>query len=145
MSQRHPIQNDVIMLITIVTARRMPIFKDAACALEAIETLYRVQALHPFFLYGFVMMPDHCHLLLKVPSPQSVSKIVGIYKSGLVFNLRRANLWQPRFHVRISNNVREALRYVHLNPVRKGMVECPEQYPWSSASGKWDVSPLEFF
>lgn len=143
MSQRHPIQHERSMLVTTVTANRMPIFNEAPYACEAIDTLYRVQQLHPFFLYGFVIMPDHCHFLLYVPEPGSISKIMNVYKTGVTFNLGIPKLWQRRFHMREIDNRSEALTYIHLNPVRKSLSETSESYSWSSASGRWDVSPLD--
>lgn len=104
MSQRHPIQNGRCMLITTNAAHRMPIFLEDACARIAIETLYGIQQFYPFFLYAFVVMPDHCHLLLKMPEGGSVPKMVGIYKRAVSFNIGRGPLWQPRFHMRMVNN-----------------------------------------
>ena len=140
MSQRHPIQNDVNMLVTTVTLNRLPIFSCPEHAREAVEALYRVQSLHPFFLYGFVIMPDHCHFLLKVPPPETVSKIMNIYKSGMTFNVGISKMWQASFHIRFLEDPVFALHYVHANPVRKGLSETPEDYAWSSACGKWDVT-----
>lgn len=143
MSQRHPIQNDVTMFVTTNTHNRCPFFAQATLAREAVDCLYRVQTLHPFFLYGFVIMPDHCHFLLRVPAPQTVSSIIGSYKSGLTFDCGIPHLWQARFHMETPKDIRETLRYIHLNPVRRGIVEDPALYPWSSASGTWDVSSLD--
>ena len=145
MSQRHPIQNEVIMLVTSVTVGRETFFEDAAYAREACETLYRVQELHPFFLYAFVVMPDHCHFLLRVAPPETISHIMNVYKSGLTFNLGIKKIWQKGFDIRIVKNPEEARRYIHLNPVKGGLVEIAEDYPWSSASGKWDTTHFEFF
>ncbi len=144
MSQRHPIQNDVPMFITSVTKNRMPVFCEAAAAREAIESLYRVQVQQPFFLYGFVIMPDHCHFLMTVPEPGSISKIMQSYKYGLSFNIGKGPIWQPRFHMRIPWSASNALRYIHNNPVKAGLCGSPENYPWSSASGQWDVMDLEY-
>ena len=144
MSQPHPIQNDVVMFVTTNTFERKNTFQKDIYAREAIETLYRVQPIHPFFLYGFVIMPDHCHFLLCVPPPETISKIMNVYKSGVTFNtgLRR-KMWQPRFHMRIPDDPETALRYIHMNPVKANLTEEPEDYKWSSASGLWDTSPLE--
>lgn len=131
------------MLITTVTRDRKPVFRDPACAREAVETLYRIQELHPFFLYGFVIMPDHCHILLRVPEPGSVSTIMRVYKSGVSFNTGLPRLWQPRFHIRIPDDIRAARDYIHRNPVHADIADMPEHYPWSSASGAWDVTPLD--
>ena len=142
MSQRHPVQNDVPMLITTNVADRKPMFRNPAFAREAIDVLYRVQELRPFFLFGFVVMPDHCHFLLNVPEPGSVSTIMKHYKMGVSHSIGLGPIWQPRFHMRIVRNIGKALRYVHLNPVRAGLAEHAEGYPWSSASGQWDVKEL---
>ncbi|MEK7136676.1 MAG: transposase [Patescibacteria group bacterium] len=139
MTQRHPVQNDVLMLVTTVTANREPVFANPAYAREAIECLYRVQKQRPFLLYGFVIMPDHCHFLLFIPPPESISKIMNSYKSGLTFDLGLSKIWQPRFHVRLPDNAEIALRYIHENPVKAELVSIPEDYPWSSASGEWLV------
>ncbi|TSC58193.1 MAG: hypothetical protein Greene041619_753 [Candidatus Peregrinibacteria bacterium Greene0416_19] len=143
MFQRHPVQNNAMMFITTNTRDRVPVFQDAANAREAVDSLYRVQELHPFFLYSFVIMPDHCHFLLNVPSPESISRIMRVYKYGVCFNLGMSKLWQSRFHVKIISKIGPVTRYIHLNPVKAGLVATPEEYPWSSASGRWDVKELE--
>jgi len=143
MTQRHRIQNGKVMLITTNTTDDMPYFQDDAYAREAIETLYRVQQLHRFHLYGFVIMHDHCHFLLYIPKPGSISKIMNVYKSGVTFNTGIPKVWQPRFDSRIVNNPVGALHYIHMNPVKENLVKKPEDYPWSSASGKWEVAPIE--
>jgi len=141
MSQRHWIQNEAIMLITTNTLKRVRVFADPTKAREAVECLYRVQVLHPFFLYGFVMMPDHIHLLLQMPEGSAVSQMMSAYKSGLTFDIGTPKLWQRRFHQRIVEYPPGALEYIHFNPVKAGLVEEPH-YQWSSASGLWDVTPL---
>ena len=49
MFQRHPIQNEALMLITTNTQHRRKVFADSAYAKEAVDSLYRTQQLHPFF------------------------------------------------------------------------------------------------
>ncbi len=145
MSQRHPIQNDAIMFVTTNIRHKQPIFSNEACATEAVETLYRVQQLHPFFLYGFVVMPDHCHFLLKVMAPYTISKLMSTYKSNVALNIGMGNIWQERFHIRLPNKPEASRTYIHTNPVKAGIIEHANLYPWSSASAKWDVSPIEIF
>ncbi len=87
-------------------------------------------------------MPDHLHLLLNVPEPNTISKVMNVYKSGLTFQLGIKKIWQPRYFMKIPNNSYGVLQYIHLNPVRKGLVENAADYPWSSACGKWDTSDL---
>ncbi len=145
MTQLHPFQNDVLMFVTTNTSRRRQIFANPAYASEAIDCLYRLQGLHPFLIFGFVIMPDHCHFLLNVPAPYTISKLMNAYKSGLAFDLGIGAFWQARFDLRIPDNGYATLKYIHENPVEVGLSESPEAYRWSSASGKYDVSTLDFF
>ena len=131
------------MLVTMVTKNRQPVFANSSRAREAIECLYRVQQLHPFFLYSFVVMPDHCHFLMRVLAPETISHIIGAYKSGLTFDLGIKQLWQPRFHIKIIHNINAAIHYIHMNPVRKKLIDRPEAYLWSSACKKWDIASFE--
>lgn len=143
MLPRRLVQNEEVMFVTTNTFKRIPFFTKPSHAREAIECLYRVHAIRPFLLYGFVIMPDHCHFLLKVLSPNTISMLMNTYKSGLTFDIGLPKLWQPRFDLRIiETGIGNVLRYIHMNPVKKGMVDQPQDYPWSSASGKWDVTPL---
>ena len=144
MFQRHPIQNSALMFITTNTFNRSPFFADQARAREAVECLYRVQSLYPFFLFGFVIMPDHCHFLLRVDPPVEISQIMNSLKAGLTFDTGISKLWQSRFHMRIVESQPEkVLQYIHMNPVKAGLVDMANQYPWSSASGTWDVNQLD--
>ena len=144
MFQRHPIQNSALMFITTNTFNRSPFFADQARAREAVECLYRVQSLYPFFLFGFVIMPDHCHFLLRVDPPLSISTIMNSFKSGLTFDTGIPKLWQSRFHMRVIDHHPEVvLQYIHMNPVKAGLIEQQGKYLWSSASGKWDICQLD--
>lgn len=131
------------MFITTNTLNRQPIFADPAHAREAIESLYRVQEIHPFLLFGFVIMPDHCHFLVQIPPPYTVSKLMSAYKSGLTFDLGIPKIWQPKFDLRIPNDCWAVLDYIHQNPVKAKLCEKAEDYPWSSASGKWEITRLD--
>ncbi len=143
MTQRHPVQ-DGIFLVTTITIGRSPLFQNPAYAREAIETLYRVQERHAFFIYGFVCMPDHCHLLLEIPEGGSISKIMNVYKGIVSANIGKGPIWQRRFHLRIAPDIKSTLQYIRMNPVHAGLVESPADYPWSYATGKWDVMDAEW-
>ena len=143
MFQRHPIQNQQTMFITTNTQSRMPIFGNAAYARIAVETFYNIQHFYPFFLYAFVIMPDHCHLLLNMPEGGSVSKMIGVYKRAVSFNIGQGSIWQSRFHIVVPKNIEATIEYIYQNPVKAGLCENAEEYPWSSASGRWDLSEFE--
>ena len=131
------------MFVTTNVKNRNKLFQDPAFASQAIECLYKVQQFHPFYIFGFVIMPDHCHFLLNVPWPNSISKVMRIYKISVVFELGIGSFWQPRFHIVFPKKPFQALQYIHANPVKAGLSDMPEKYPWSSAAGKWDVSIFE--
>ena len=140
--QRHPIQNQRIMFITTNTKDRIPVFRDPTYANEVLLAIYRTQQIHPYFLYGFVVMPDHCHLLLSAPEYGSVSRIMHTFKRGVSFALELGSLWQSRFFIVYPKSPGKVLEYIHANPVRAGLCSRVDEYPWSSGSGRHDVSPL---
>ncbi len=142
MTQRHPIQNEARMFVTTNASNRQRLFEHPVYAREAIDCLYRVQVLFPFFLYGFVIMPDHCHFLLMVPAPMTIAAVIHSYKRAVSHAIGKGPLWQPRFDLRIPDDSLAVLRYIHCNPVKAGLVDAPEDYPWSSACGRWDVQDL---
>ena len=86
-------------------------------------------------------MPDHWHALIATQYPSTISEVLQDIKrvSSLKINrLRktRGSRWQHQFwdrFVRHSKEFAERLDYRYYNPVRKGLVEHPEQWPWSSA------------
>ena len=123
------------MFVTTNTKDREKVFSDPAFARMAVETLYETQQKYSFFLYAFVIMPDHCHLLMSVPEGGSVSKIMYSYKRSVSFIIGK-RVWQSRFHIKMIDSVSGAIAYIHQNPVKAGLCEHVEKYPWSSASGK---------
>jgi REP element-mobilizing transposase RayT len=105
--------------------------------------VYRVQEIYPFFLYAFVVMPDHCHLLLRTSEAQSLSTIMRVYKGGVAHNIGKGPIWQSRFDAKIiRRNPHAVIAYIHQNPVKAGLVRTAEEYRWSSASRKWDVADV---
>lgn len=131
------------MFVTTNVEKRQKIFFDPACARVAVEALYFIQERYPFFIYGFVIMPDHCHFLLYVSAESGISRIMRDYKRSVAFSIARGPMWQSRFHLVIPKNPGATLQYIHQNPVRAGLCTRPEDYPWSSASGKWDTKDWE--
>ncbi len=132
------------MFITTNLRNRQRVFADPAYARAAVETLYAIQGYYPFFLFGFVFMPDHCHLLLNIPEGGSVSKMMYAFKRAVAFNVGQGPLWQSRFDLKIPNDSSAVLHYIHQNPVKAGLVNAAEDYPWSSACGRWDIMPLDY-
>jgi putative transposase len=87
-------------------------------------------------------MPDHWHALIVTRHPLTISDVLQDIKrlASLKINkLRktRGSRWEHQFwdrFVRHSKEFADRLEYMHYNPVRKGLVEHPEQWRWSSAN-----------
>jgi putative transposase len=91
-----------------------------------------------FFVTGYVVMPNHVHLLIGEPQRGTVPNVIQSLKQSVS---RRLNLrgdspfWQQRYYDFIVWTARkrvEKLRYIHRNPVTRGLVSKPEDWLWSS-------------
>jgi putative transposase len=92
---------------------------------------------HRLFVFGYVLMPEHVHLLLSEPSLQLLDNTLRALKGQTSKLLKgsRPQFWQSRyydFNVFTQAKFVEKLRYIHRNPVTRGLVGKPEDYPWSS-------------
>ena len=95
---------------------------------------------HEFLLTAWVFLPDHWHAVIGVRYPKTISLVMESVKvsSTRQINSRRkeaGKFWQGRFFDRALRTVREynrAVEYIHLNPVRRGLVAKPEDWFWSS-------------
>jgi len=82
-------------------------------------------------------MPEHVHLLLSEPKQITLASMIRVLKGETSKRLKgtRDQFWQRRyydFNVFTEDKRVEKLRYMHRNPVVRGLVEKPEDYPWSS-------------
>jgi putative transposase len=110
----------------------------------------RVRQRRGFLLSGYVFMPDHWHALVFPAARDTLPRIMGSLKvaSNRAVNRsrhRRGNLWQLRYFDRAIRTVREyrdALQYMHLNPVKRGWVKQPEDWPWSSFHSYGGPGPI---
>jgi putative transposase len=115
--------------------------------LEQVRQRYR------FVVVGYVVMPDHIHLLIGEPERGNPSRVMQAIKQGFarrvlksmrrrrvaaqteLFTVAAEHVWQKRFYdfnVFTARKRIEKLRYMHQNPVKRGLVREPEQWPWSS-------------
>jgi putative transposase len=114
---------------------------------EEVRQRYR------FVVVGYVVMPDHIHLLISEPEKGDPSRVMQAIKQGFsrrvlkavrkrrvaaqqeLFAVGSEHVWQRRFYdfnVWTARKRIEKLRYMHRNPVARGLVQEPEQWPWSS-------------
>ncbi len=127
-----------IFFVTTDLARGVPRLSPAERDL-ILEIIATQRSFHGFLLLGYVVMPDHLHLLL-APQQQSLIRILRDLKSKTGYEIARRRhapgpVWQARYFDHIIRRVRdfwEKLDYFHRNPVAAGLVPRPEDWKWSS-------------
>jgi len=117
---------------------------------EEVLERYRVRC--GFFVFGYVVMPEHVHLLVSEPTTRLLAEALHAMKLSRSKLSGQHPFWLPRyydFNVYSGRKHVEKLRYIHRNPVRRGLVERPEDWDWSSyrhyATGIRGVVEIESF
>ena len=131
----------------------MPIFKDPA-NVQLLRLATREAMDHkPFRIVASVVLPDHIHDVIRLPDgdtdyPQHLRRIKTNFTKAYLAaggaeaaitdaqaRDARRGVWQPRYHehtLRDEDDFRRHLTYLHLNPVRHGLVARPEDWKASS-------------
>jgi putative transposase len=123
--------------ITFSCYRRLPYLDNDHARIIFEQTLERVRRRHQLYIFGYVLMPEHVHLLVSEPKLYPLATTLSVLKGETSKLLKgdRAQFWQVRyydFNVLTHRKHVEKLRYMHRNPVVRGLVEKPEDWPWSS-------------
>ena len=128
--------------ITTTTENRSQLFGLEQNAAILWNTIRTQRDRRRFHLLGFVIMPDHLHLLILPTGQTEVPFIMQEIKksSARLINMagsRTGRLWMDEYYdyvIRNEKDLMEKLRSVHNNPVKKGLAENEEDYPFSSAN-----------
>jgi putative transposase len=133
--KRYQQRNHLHFLNFSCTLRR-PLLDDHAKATFE-EVLEALRTRHEFCITGYVLMPEHVHLLLSEPAARTLDVTLRVLKTQTAKRRKQkhAPLWAPRyydFNVFTEAKRIEKLRYIHRNPVTRGLVAHPEDWPWSS-------------
>jgi putative transposase len=143
--------------ITCSCYRRLPLFAAVRSKNVFVKILGEVRDRYGFLLAGYVVMPEHIHLLISEPAKGTPSTVMQVLKQRVSRELRCTTLaptspgrlrfetsdhslrtfWQPRFYdfnVWSQKKFVEKLQYMHMNPVKRKLVVHPEDWPWSSFS-----------
>jgi REP-associated tyrosine transposase len=136
--------------------RRLSLTTDASRRIFE-SGLERVRRNYRLYVYGYVVMPEHVHLLLSEPQPRTaplkpkaglngpptssqqdtLADALKSLKQGVARRLigDAEHFWQKRyydFNIRNYAQFVEKLGYIHRNPVKAGLCERPEDWDWSS-------------
>ncbi len=123
--------------VTFSCYRRQPLL-DYACAKRWFElALEQARRQYDFYVVGYVVMPEHVHLLVSEPERGTLARALQAMKQSVARRLieKDEHFWQARyydFNVWTGKKRIEKLRYMHRNPVKRGLVEKPEDWLWSS-------------
>ena len=140
--------------ITTSCYRRLPFLRTARSRDIFLTILEQTRERYRFVVVGYVVMPEHIQLLLTEPEVGTPSTVIQVLKQrsarALLPKCKRRNprqrnlfedepkrraFWQARsydFNVRTTKKRVEKLRYIHRNPVKRGLVGAPEEWRWSS-------------
>jgi len=142
-----------VHFLTFSCYHRQANFENAAACAIFLSALERVRQSYGLCIYGYVAMPEHVHLLVNEPERDSLAQAMQSLKQGVArrLALRAADpFWQARyydFNVWSERKFVEKLRYIHRNPVKRGLVARPEDWEWSSfrhyATGETGVVEIE--
>jgi putative transposase len=128
--------------LTTTTDQRRRVFQRTEIAELMIATILRHRDLGRFLLHGFVVMPDHSHLL--ITPTESIEKAAQLVTGGFSFAVRKLYLgevWQPSYHAhRIvdRSDYDNQLGYIAQNPERKRLVA----YPFVHTTGAWRLDDV---
>jgi putative transposase len=99
------------------------------------DALQKAHSRYRFDVIGYVVMPEHVHLLVSEPGRELLSVALQGLKLSVVRRTTRPRFWQARyydFNVQTEEKRLEKLNYIHWNPMKRGLVDRPEDWRWSS-------------
>lgn len=114
-----------------------------------INVILHYRGQKKYLLHEFVVMPDHFHLLI-TPGDVSLERAMQLIKGGFSYRAKNElgfkwEVWQTSFHdhrVRDAEEYGHYRKYIYENPVKRGLCRIAEEYPYSSASGKFELDPV---
>jgi putative transposase len=123
--------------VTFSCYQRRPLFTTNVSKRTLETALERVRFMYRLRVYGYVVMPEHVHLLLSEPQRTTLATALKSLKQGVSRRLigDSEHFWQKRyfdFNIRNYRQFVEKLRYIHRNPVKRGLCTRPEDWEWSS-------------
>ncbi len=121
--------------ITFSCSGRRPFLATPAARVVFERSLETMRIRYQFFVLGYVVMPEHVHLLVSEPKNAALSKAMQALKLSVAVQRSERPFWQARyydFNVFTDRKRVEKLKYMHRNPVKRGLVAEPDAWAWSS-------------
>ncbi len=147
---RHRIAPGTSYFVTTRCWQGRAIFQVPEIADILVKTLSQYRDQGAYLLHEFVVIPDHLHLLVTPGPTTSLEKTVQLIKGGSSHRIhkernQKMEIWQEGFYdwtIRDENDWQTKVDYIRMNPVRAKLVQVPEDWPYSSASRKFDLDPI---
>jgi putative transposase len=114
---------------------RKPYFATPASRELFERTLEQIRRRYVFHVFGYVIMPEHVHLMVSEPGRGMLDRAIQALKTSISKQSNQKPFWLARyydFNVHSEEKRVEKLRYMHRNPVTRGLVARPEEWKWSS-------------
>ncbi len=135
--------------ITFSCYHRLPLLNEADVRDTFLQELSLIRVEVKFRLLGYVVMPEHVHLLISEPQSETPSAAIQKLKQRVSRKVHKMpsitaspcepsqSFWATRFYdfnVYSAGKRKEKLNYMHANPVIRGLVAHAKDWPWSSWS-----------
>ncbi len=130
-------QSHHLHFITFSCYRRQPFLETRRAKRVFEHSLEQTRRSYRFYVVGYVVMPEHVHLLVTEPERATLATALQALKQSVAQKLigHHGRFWQTRYYdFNVWNAAKriEKLKYIHRNPVSRGLVDRPEDWPWSS-------------
>jgi putative transposase len=131
-------QTGDLHFITFSCYRRQPKLAEPGASATFEQALERTRRQYGCCVVGYVVMPEHVHLLVSEPGLGTLATALQALKQSVARTLALRGsepFWQARyydFNVWTAKKQTEKLKYLHRNPVTRGLVARPEEWQWSS-------------
>ena len=161
------------VFITTTITNHISVFQINELAIACMKLLEETRKKYNIKAYCYCLMPNHIHMIVQSRKKGDISNFIREWKSFsarliITFAKERSSallnafsdsaikygmkeeqdhqIWMPRFddlQLRSPEVTRIKVNYIHMNPIRKNMIESPEQYSYSSAG--WYMGKEERF
>lgn len=133
-------EENAACFLTTVTKDRIEKFRDPKNCKILLVTIEYFKLILDYRLYGFCIMPEHLHLIIHPFGKYDFSYIMKMLKGGFARKINKINggegkIWQKGFYdecILDTLTLIKKLEYIHNNPMKAGLVNSPEEYPYSS-------------
>ncbi len=131
------IQGPALFFVTTSTLDRKNYFTNKAKLALVRAELFRIVELCDCYLMGYVIMPNHVHVLIGfIDGGKGLIKFMHSFKGIVRKRLIGDNLFWERGYddlvIITEEQFKIKLNYIHFNPVKRGLVEAPEDWRFSS-------------